>query len=66
MITIPLEQYGRLRCIEATVKRLIMWPMLIGTQEWCELKEIVEESGQPDVIDRTPRKEENNGLCIAA
>ena len=48
MITIPLEQYARLRCIEATVKRLLKWPMLIGTQEWCELKEIVEASDQPD------------------
>ncbi len=38
-----LREIKRLRGIEDIVKRLITWPSLTGTQEWCELKAAIDE-----------------------
>ena len=37
------DEIERLRGIETIAKRIVMWPGIIGTQEWCELNEVLEK-----------------------
>ena len=41
-VRLLIKEIERLQCIEAIVKRFLTWPSIIGTQEWVELKEVLD------------------------
>lgn len=64
MIIIKLQEYDRLRRIEAIVRRLLTWPSIIGTQEWTELKEAVGESNYRPIEDELRAETKRLEACL--